>query len=281
VNAGNAIAALTSTIWGSPFAVTTNTNNPWNFWFRLPLRWLLRTAAGMLPIMGSATAMQVQVVLASNMDGLDPILSPVAGANTGHAVVLGGTLGVEVIYRDGTNYLSPSPMTCDLTSLPTFQIIMDRQLNPLTAGTVMRQRFGEKLQHLFALSTVVDGNQSTAFALNSNIQAIELDQDFNGDNAFWRFGSTGSNVGVNEFFERIRTTLGQDLDQGIIPWVPGPAFNGVNPDNQEGGLVLNMMPGGWTDASYGIQVGAVSATNFTPRVETCLISINPAGLVVA
>lgn len=279
VNSGQSVSFVSTSVWGSPFALTTATNNPWNFWFRIPLRLLPRSAAGMLPIMADSTRAQIKLVLASAADGPDPILNTILGANTGHAVTVGGTIKVAGIYRDGTNLASPQPVVLNLDSEPTVQYVIDRQLNPLTAGSILRQRLDTKGHHLYVLSIIVDGNQSSKFAADSNIAGIELDQDFAGQNAFFRFGVQGSNVNFIDYRERFRTFLGQDIDEGVIPWVPGPAFYGLNPDNQEGGSYLNTLPGGWTDVSYGVQVTSVSSATITPRVETFIATVNPMGLV--
>lgn len=279
VNSGQSVSFVSNTVWGT-FAITVNTNNPWNFWFRIPLRMLPRRPAGMLPIMADSTRAQVKVVCASSALGPDPILNTVATTGgTGAAVTVGGTVKVVGMYRDGTNLTSPQPLTLALANEPTVQYLIDRQLNPLTAGSVLRQRIDAKGHHLYVISLIVDGNQSTKFAADSNIAGIELDQDFAGQNAFYRFGVQGSNVNFIEFRERFRTTYGQDVDEGVIPWVPGPAMYGLNPDNQEGGSYLNTLPGGWTDVSYGVQVTSVSSATFTPRIETYIVTVNPQGLV--
>ena len=286
VNSGQTVSWLQNTIWGAPFNLIPATNNVWKFWFRLPLRMFPRSVAGMLPIMADSTKCQIKLQLASaalgaTVNGADPILNAVAAtAGTGIAVTVGGTIAVVAEYRDGSTYFSTSPLACDLNGEPTVQYYIDSQLNPLTPGTILRKRLDTKLPHLYVISVVIDGQQSTKFAANSNIQAIELDQDFNGQNAFMRAGTNGSNISTEHFFEEFQDMfMGQSLDEGVIPWIPGPGYLGTNPDNLEGASYLNMGPGGWTDASYGLQVGAVTNTAITPRVETYEVSLNPLGLV--
>lgn len=276
-------AWLQPLVWGSPFNITTNTNNAWTFWFRLPLRLLPRSAAGMIPMMAQSTVAQVQIVTATLL-GPDPLDNPIATTGgTGAAVTGGGTIQVLAEYRDGTNYMSPSPLALDLTGQPTIQWYIDRPINPLTSGSVLRQKIDNKLQHLFALSYVVDGQQSTTLiSSNSNIAELETDMDSGGANRFLAFGTQGNNLQVADFFEEFRYTFGQDLDHGLVPWIPGPSYLGLNPDNQEGGSFLNMMGGGWTDFNYGLQVTTTSTATagLVPRVETQVISVNPAGLVM-
>ena len=285
VNSGQTVSWLQNTIWGSPFGVASGANT-WNFWFRLPLRMLPRSAAGMLPIMGDSTKCQVKVVCASaalgaTLNGADPIFNALAWtAGTGQSSAVTGTVAAIAEYRDGSTLFSTAPMGLVLDGEPSVQYYIDSQLNPLTAATILRKRLDTKLPHLYVVSVVIDGNQSNKFTANTNLQALELDQDFNGQNAFYRVGTNGSNISVPHFFEEIQDNfIGQSLDEGVIPWVPGPGYLGVNPDNMEGSSYLNMGPGGWTDASYGIQVGSVVNTAITPRVETYEVSLQPLGLV--
>lgn len=282
VNSGQSVSWLQNTIWGSPFAITVNTANPWNFWFRVPLRMFPRSLAGALPIMSDSTKCQIKLQLSGNAMGNDPLTAAVANTGgTGANVVVGGTIAVVAEYRDGTNLFQTQALSPSLNGEPTVQYYVDSQLNPLTAGTIIRKRLDVKQPHLYVLSVIVDGQQSTKFSANSNIAALELDQDFAGQNAFFRYGTSGSNISVQHFFEELQDmAFGQSLDEGVIPWVPGPAYLGTNPDNLEGASYLNMASGGWTDTSIGVQVSAVNGVaNITARVETYEISLNPLGLV--
>lgn len=281
VNSGQSVSWLQNTIWGSPFNLTVNTNNTWNFWFRVPLRLFPRSAAGMLPIMSDSTKVQVKLFLSNNAMGPDPLTAAVATtAGTGASVAVGGTVAVVAEYRDGMNLFQTSAMQPNLSGEPTVQYLVDSQLNPLTAGTVMRKRLDNKLPHLYVISVVVDGNQSTKFSANSNLAALELDQDFAGQNAFFRYGVSGSNISVPHFFEELQDNfIGQSLDEGVVAWIPGPGYLGTNPDNLEGASYLNMASGGWTDTTIAVQATSVTNTTITPRIETYEVSLNPLGLV--
>jgi hypothetical protein len=63
--------------------------------------------------------------------------------------------------------------------------------------------------------------------------------------------------------------------------VNAPTRNVVDADNRNGTQVLNMMAGGYPAATHAYQVTSTSNTNFTPRVETFLISMNYNGLKIA
>lgn len=282
INGGQTVANVSNSVWGT-FGVGTGANT-WKFWFRVPLRWIPRSPAGMLPTMGDSTKAQVQIVCASAIMGNDPLLNACyAVSGTGNAVtVTSGTVAVEAISRNGQNLVSTRNMLMDLQGVPTIQWTTESQLSPLTSGTMLHKKFDSKLQHLYAISYVIDGQQATKYAAETNIAGIELTQDSNAQNKFWSFGVNGNNVGTTEYFEQFRNHLGQDIDEGVIPWVPGPSFLGLNPDNLEGNSFLNMIPGqgGWPDANYGIQVTNVASplAGVQPRVETYLVSVNPLGL---
>lgn len=262
-------------------AITTNTNNPWNFFFRLPLTALHEASpAGVLPMMGSGTQAQVELDVTTAPLGFDPMTSPVATTGgTGAAVTLGGTVKLIAIYKDGTNYFSPTPLKLDLDGEPTVQYVIDTPLSPLTAGSVVRQRISTLLQHYYVVHVVVDGVQSTTFSTLSNLQMVELDEDSVGQNKLVQIG-TNTNLSINDYYEMFRYYHAQDLDVGVIVHVAGAQRGQTNPSNREGQQILNMTPGGWTDINHAWQVSSVSSANFNPRVETFLVSANPAGLLV-
>jgi hypothetical protein len=281
--AGQTVTNTTTNVWGTPFALTTATANPWNFYFYLPLRWIPRSAAGMIPVMSDSTKVQIKVQCASQADGLDPILNTVAGANTGHAVVVGGTIKVLARTYNGVNLSGPAPLSLDLTGESTVQAVIDRTLNPLSAGLVNSVKVDAKQRMIYLLSVVVDGNQSTKFAADSNIGGIALFQDSNLQNAFFKYGNPfGTNVDFTLYRHLIRSTYGQDLDEGVILWAAGPSFvNGIGNDvsNLLGNGYLDASPGHWTDINLAVQPTTVSSTNFTPRMETYVVYENTLGLV--
>lgn len=253
-------------------------NNTWNLVFRMPLNALHRLSPyGMLPIMGNATRGQVSILLNSAALGPDPMLNAVySTGGSGNAVTVTGTIKVECIYNDGSNFGSPNPMTLDING-PTCQYIIDTTLQNFTAGTVQRQHINSLLQHYYVLGNVIDGNQSNLFAAYSNIAILEFDKDSVGQNQFYQYGE--NNVSINDYWDMLRQTFGQDFDQGFIPWVVAESFNQENPDNRMGTMALNMTPGGWSDATLGYQVNTVNGLGtVTPRVEHYLISLNPQGL---
>ncbi len=281
----SAVSDITSSVASAQPTLTSASAAVSKFYFRIPLNALYYLSpVGALPIQGSGTQAQVTLQCASTLIAqyADPMLVPLTSTSASPTCTLDSTektIKVMVIYCDGTNFDSPSPYSLDLVGQPTAQYIIDQQLSPLVAGSVQGQRIVSLLQHYVAVSVIIDGNQSSNFALTTNMTIIKLDQDSARQNTFYQYGL--NNTTVYDFFEQIRHVFGQDFDQGVIPWTYAPAFNQPNPNNGMGQQVLNMTAGGWTDVTPGVQVTSVSSTNFTPRIETYLLSLNPAGLVQA
>lgn len=259
------------------------------FRVRLPLQLMRWSPVGMLPTQGQGTKGQINLICASTLvntgaaNQADPMLVPIVWTGgTGPAITLDATektITIFAIYNDGTNFGSKTPLALHLEGLPTVQYVIDQQLNPLTAGTIVRQRITTLQKHVVALSVVIDGNSATAFCATSNFVEIELDQDSAGQNRFWVYGAP-NNTTLFDYYERFRNLYGQDLDPGNILWVNALHYNAVDTDNTNGTQILNMSPGNWTDINYGLQVTSVSTTFTTPRVETYLFTINDAGLVL-
>lgn len=279
-----AVAAITTVVASAQPALTGGTPAASRFIFRLPLQLQRWSPVGMLPMQGQGTKGQLNVQCCTTMGAAnaDPMLVPILfTGGTGNAIgTIGGTIQVNAIYNDGTNFLSKTPLSLNLANLPTAQFIIEQQLNPLTANTILRQRIATLLNHYHVVSVIIDGVQSTSFATPANITQIELDQDAAGQNKFWLYGPP-NNTTYYDYAERMRQYYGQDLDPGVIDWINALQFNSIDVDDQNGNQPLNMTSGAWTDVNYGVQVGAVSNTNFTPRVETYLFSRNDAGLVLA
>jgi hypothetical protein len=129
-------------------------------------------------------------------------------------------------------------------------------------------------------SVIIDGRNSSKF-LNaySDLTAFEIGPDQNGQNMF-KGWNAGNNISIYDYFDReIRRKHQQDLDLGVILWVDAVSRGITNPEDRHGSQVLNMMPnGGFVATNHAYQIGTVSTTNFTPRVETFLWSMNYDGL---
>ncbi len=241
-------------------------------------------ARGLLPTMGGETVPQIAIQCASQLLGVDPILNPVAETGgSGGAVTVTGTVAVYGVYRDGTSYMGPISQALDLSGMGTCQYTIDIPLNNLLSGTVYRQKVSILDKLYYVLSTIVDGNQSNKFAANSNLQVLEADKDSVGSSTFWKYG-IGTNLSVNEYFAQFRAPfgsmpIGQDLDEGIIPWVAAPAYMEPDVANLGGTMYLDTSLSGWTDFHYGVQVSSVGGVSgINPRVETHIILINSQGL---
>jgi hypothetical protein len=267
----------------STWPLLVGVGNNWNLEFRIPLNALHpQDARGLLPIMAPGTDVLVNVNCAQVGLGPDPIISPISSTGgTLAAVTYSGTVQVIGEYRDGKTLQGPILQGLDILDMGTVQYVKDQNLNNLISGVIQRQKIAQ-VNHLFyVLSYVVDGQQSNKYSAISNFQILELDMDSVGTNSFWKLG-TGTNIDVREFWVDLQADIGQDIDEGIIPWVRAPIMNTADSSNLDGTAFLNTTPSGWTDVHWAIQVAAVGAVNgINPRVETFVVMINTAGLQAA
>lgn len=277
------VDAFIDTYETSTFPFTAGSGNTWNFEFRIPLNALHpQDARGLLPIMAPGTDVLVNVNCAQSAMGPDPIISPISTTGgTGAAVTITGTCQVIAEYRDGKTLQGPILQGLDILDMGTVQYVKDQNLNNMIAGVVNRQKIAQVNHLYYVISLVIDGQQSNKFCATSNIQILELDMDSVGTNKFWAYG-TGTNIDVREFWVDIQGYIGQDIDQGVIPWVYGPIMNTADASNLDGTAFLNTTPSGWTDVHYGIQLAAVGAVaGINPRIETFIVMVNTAGLQAA
>lgn len=269
----------------STLPITVNTNNAWNFAIYIPMNMLHADSPhGMFPMMGATSPGQLHLQTAPGSDGLDPELYPVAGAGTGHAVTITGTVKAEAIYVNGSNYGGRNSLYLDLGGEPVATYITDNVLQPIVATTTNRIKIQALLQHAQVWLTIVDGNQSNKLAADSNISGLELDQDSIGDAYWWKFGY-GVNQTMLDYFFQLSQRYGQDLaDEGVFPVIDAFTQGQENPSNREGSRYLNMATGGggFTDTHVGVTLTSVGGVaGITPRLELYTISINPEGLAIA
>ena len=240
------------------------------------------TVPGILPAMSVGNTPQLKLTCNPSFMGLDAFNNVVAGTgNSTPAITVTGTINVDAYYRDGRNMRTNVPLGLSLAGEPTLQYFWESALTPFNQGnTWQRKQISTRLEHWYMVSIIIDGQQSNTFlSAWSNLTAFELGPDQSGQNVFKGWNS-GNNVSIYDYFKReVRLQHGQDLDLGVIAWVDAPSRGVTNPDNRHGGQVLNMMPnGGFVATNHAYQVGTVSSVNFTPRVETFLVSMNYDGL---
>jgi hypothetical protein len=289
VIAGQAVSfvnAYANSGGSSSMPLTVNTDNSWKFGFFIPLNWSNPyDARGMLPIQYGETTAQLQLNCAPSLSGVDPILNTIAFASgTGHSLRGAGGAGVpafsiyvQAAYRDGDSLIGPGKLPLQIEGIGTAQAARDNNLSltGIGIGNIARGRIGIQGQHRLILATVVDGNQSNKFAANSNIVALEIARDSNGQTPFFRYGSLTNNP-MELFWMNLRdipgaeAPLGQDIDEGIIPVVNGLAFGEHDAGNSGmGQLYADTSPDtGWSDLHFGVQLtssGAVSGIQ--PRIE--------------
>lgn len=289
VLAGDSFSDIGGLLYSAP-VITTTVNKLWQFKARLMFNMLHPyDGAGLLPIAGESNPVQITVFCASALAANpgDPIYVPV---NTNGTVALTGgqtqQVKIDGIYRDGTTLDSPAKLPYYPEGLPAVQWNQDVPLTPFSAtNQAVRGQIKTLLKHHMMLSIVVDGNATTNYAAYSNFNGIELDTDATGSNKLMAYGSSAtSNINMDAYFNELRETYGQDIGgfpqvEGMIPWVDARARGVADPDDLNGMLALNMLPGGYQTIYHGYNMAALGGTaGLNPRVETLVISSNPAGL---
>jgi hypothetical protein len=289
---GNAQPAVGQAYGPNFFNGAVSGTTTWVGQFYLPFNVLhYQSVPGLLPAHGVGNIPQIRLVCNNQLLGNDPHLSPVfASAGTagwGVTVNQGAStfVAVDAIYGDGSTMDDPNGVAIDITGEPTLQYNIDTQLNPLTAGTLVRQHINTLLEHAYVVSYIIDGQANGKYAAQSNIVSLQLSADSIGKENFFSY-NVANNIPISDYFDRLqRRVHGQDLPPGIIVWADAPARGTVDSDNRDGIQTLNMRPGGYPASTHGYQVTAVGAgtpvdanPKAAPRVETLLISLNDEGL---
>jgi hypothetical protein len=256
-----------------------------NFAIYVPMNMLHpQDVRGILPIQNGETTCQVIINCAGALYGNDAILNAYAigtGAGTGQAVtVTAGTtsqVSVIAIYKDGQSFRQLNAVQPNMQGIETIQFVRDVPLVNLAALQIFSGKvsFLHKIPYLFL--TVLDGIQTSSFALTSNIQLIQTSADATANRIFYRYG-LNTNMDLREWYSDLTGAQGgllqQNLDEGIFPLVYGPQFQQSDAGILEGQHYLDMTTtSGWTDFHYGLQLATVG-TNGTPRVEVHAILLN-------
>lgn len=291
VLAGNVDSTIDANIVGNT-PLNIGVANTWQGKMLLRLNALgADTVPGVLPASGVGNHPQLKLTCTPSFLGMDPLLNPIspAGAGSGWAVTVTGTVNVDMVFLDGTNTISPAPLQLAWQGEPTVQYSWEAALTPFNGGSTNQiKTIQSKLKHWYAVAIIIDGNSSTQFCSLSNITGFMLSPDSAGNQSFMKW-NISNNISIYDYFDRaVRRPFGQDLDEGVIPWVAGPGRGVIDASNRNGSQYLNMMQGGFPATSHVYQVGNVSQqtpkTGFNaivPRVEMFLVSENPAGLKVA
>ena len=271
---GNSSAGIQSVLSSQP-AIASGANT-WKGNWDLPTTLVHPTSPfGLLPIGGSGTRMQVQLQSAGSLTGADPLNNLFAITGNATITAVTGTINVVVWYRDFKSFATPQALSCDLTGLPTSQIIRLREVNPLTAGSPNYLSVTNPYPFIKLASIVIDGNSSAKFADASNIQAYRIDGAENTSSALRVYDST--NGGMSNYYKRHREMYGNDLDEGVLIF-DANAESVVDTSNQEGEMWLNVSSSGFPAARVGVQVGSVSSTSIVPRVVNFGVIMNPVGI---
>lgn len=282
VLAGNNDETIAASIVGTT-PVVANTGNSWIGSMYFPFNAISDDSVpGILPVSGAGTKGQLKLTVPSTFLGNDPLLFPVsATGGSSPSVAVTGTINVDMVYLDGstmmgTSLLAPPPSVYG----PTLQYSWEPQGAPFNPGTTPnRFILQSKMEHVYVISVIIDGGQSTQFATINNITNFELTGDPTGSQKL-KSWNVANNIPIMDYFDRdVRRKIGQDLDPGVILWVASPIRGTVDASNRLGNQTLNMYPGGYPTATLGVAVASTTTTNgYSPRVETFMISLNHQGL---
>lgn len=252
-------------------------DNTWEHMTEIPLNGAHpMSPEGIIPISGSGTRLQIQLVPATAFVGADPLNNVVS---TNGTVTVTGSVTVTVYYRSYQSFFTRSPLAPVMNGLATVQIIKPQSINPLTAGQYMFKRILNPYPVIKSVSVVVDGQSSSTFCSYSNIDGFEIDSAENTSSMMRRYDSTTG--GFENYLEDVRKWTGQDFDDGVLVFDP-TLENQANSSNRAGKNYLNLTSQGFPAARLGFNVGAVSSANsITPRVETYTMILNPNGILTA
>lgn len=274
VLAGGQNTSLQNIVFTAPTTLAIGANNI-RFRIRCPLNALHPLdGAGLLPTQGTQDPVQINIITATTIIGVDPWIHP-ATSGTGTAAVTGtSTVTVYGWVRDGRTYWSPQeqlPFYPD--GLPQVSYDREPDLVNLVANNIVRTQLTKVLRIYYMFSIIIDGQSSAQFATNANINSWDLSADSSGNFKLRQFGL--ENVPMDLLFEDIRMRFGQDFPEGVIPVVFAPQDNLPMPDVGNGTNILNMMAGGWTSLYQGINLAAIGGVaGIQPRVHTLIIGAN-------
>lgn len=243
---------------------------------------------GLLPTMPGETGIQVKLNCAASLNGPDPVYNAIynlGGTGNGISAVT-GTAKVVMIFSDGETGTSPTALPYDMGILNgTIQIQQDAPLTSLVTGSAQQNRGALTIlgKHHYVGCLLVDGNQSNAYALNSNINYIASDKDGVGANSFWRYGQ-GTNLDVQDYFwqERFKH-FNNDLDPGVLMFweaeLAGASDYSSRGSSFDGSSILDNTTTGWPAWHYTVGINTQNGLGtVTPRIEPLVVYVNPQGL---
>jgi hypothetical protein len=278
LNFGQVLANESSSVQARLYASPTLNagSNTWVTYYDLPMTLIHPLSVyGILPISGSGTRVQVQLVPVAQFVGPDPLENVV---NTNGTITVTGSVTVTAYYRDNVSMSMINNVQPDLTGLPTAQIIKPQEINPLTGGSMVYKRLSNPYPFVKLASVVIDGNSSATFCNADRITGYEIDKAENSSSAFVRYDDTTG--GMANYYADVRERYLQDFDDGVLVW-DAPSQNTPDSTLQEGDAYLNLTQNGYPAARLGFQVFDVStANNITPRVVTYGIILNSQGIKI-
>lgn len=230
--------------------------------------------SGLLPTQGTQDPVQINVMCPNTLIGNDPWLYPATSA-TGVATITGtSTVTCYGWVRDGRTLWSPSEqLPFYPNGLPQVSYDREPDVVNLVAGSIVRGQLTKVLKVYYAVAILIDGNASTKWATNTNINSWDLAADSSGNFELLQFGL--NNVPVDLLFEQLRSLFGQDMPEGVVPFVYAPHSNLPNPDAASSTDILNMTAGGWTSLYMGVNFATQGGVaGIQPRIHMCILGTN-------
>ncbi len=275
VLSGIANTDVSNTLYNVPATTLAIGANNIRFRMRIPMNALhALDGSGLLPTQGTQDPVQVNVICAPTLIGVDPWIHPATSA-TGTAAVTGtSTVTCYGWVRDGRTKWSPSEVLPFYPQgLPQVSYDREPEVVNLVAGSIVRGQMTKVLKVYYGVAVCIDGNQSSNFALETNFNSFDLSADSSGNFKFFQFGL--ENVQMDLLWSDLRTRFGQDWPEGVIPFAYAPQSNLWDVDMGNGTDILNMMAGGWTSMYQGVNfITQGGVAGIQPRIHTCILGTN-------
>lgn len=275
VLAGLSNTDLSNTLYVAPASWTVG-NQAIRVRFYFPLNALhTLDGSGLLPAQGTQDPVGINVVCPSSFLGPDPWISPAtSGASSTATVGSPATVTCYVWVRDGrTLWSSDEQLPFYPNGLPQVSYDREPDVVNLVANSIVRGQMTKVLKVYYGVALLIDGNQGTKFAVNTNINSWDISADTTGNFKLMQYGL--ENIQTDLLFEKIRRMYGQDFPEGVIPFVVAPHSNIPEPALANSTDILNMTAGGWTSLFQGVNFATQGgAAGVQPRIHTCILGTN-------
>lgn len=265
--------------------------NTWKFGIRIDLNPLSDDVlAGLLPINGSNSG-TVSIRTNPTITGNDPLEHVIKTNGTIALDTANSTIEATVLYRNGETKTQLQPFALpSFNGEPTYVTRTEADFSITTAQQFSSQQITNVGQHYFVIGAVVDGLQSDRLSTvdyglgTGNIKGWRLTKDQAGLDAFEQYGFPSLLPAYASGWE-FRRQFGQDLEEGLFPWVYATGQNVNNASNRNGRACLNMdeSENAWRAVYHQYYLnafGSIGVNGIRPRIVCWEGTVVPAGLSV-